>query len=290
MLINQGEARQAATEFEAGLEQFHELGERWGIGQTLFARVELSAYSADHGSVIAALQEAKEILAGLGDREDVGHIMVRSAHTRALAGDVEGARRDLEAAERIAEAVGAIEERLYNCWLRGQIERWEGNLDAARPVLESGLRESRDGIHPFGQIHSSILASLGHLELATGNLSAARGWYERAMVVALGTKDRPVMARVVELRAAVAVAEGDPERAATLLGEATTLRGLPDEADPDVARVRAAARAALGDEGYALAHQRGTARPRDQVEAALASEVMSAAGTPAAPAGRTPAR
>jgi len=290
LLINQGEARQAATEFEAGLEQFHELGERWGIGQTLFARVELSAYSADHGSVIAALQEAKEILAGLGDREDVGHIMVRSAHTRALAGDVEGARRDLEAAERIAEAVGAIEERLYNCWLRGQIERWEGNLDAARPVLESGLRESRDGIHPFGQIHSSILASLGHLELATGNLSAARGWYERAMVVALGTKDRPVMARVVELRAAVAVAEGDPERAATLLGEATTLRGLPDEADPDVARVRAAARAALGDEGYALAHQRGTARPRDQVEAALASEVMSAAGTPAAPAGRTPAR
>src|SRR6266542_2497495 len=290
LLINQGEARQAATEFEAGLEQFHELGERWGIGQTLFARVELSAYSADHDSVIAALQEAKEILAGLGDREDVGHIMVRSAHTRALAGDVEGARRDLEAAERIAEAVGAIEERLYNCWLRGQIERWEGNLDAARPVLESGLRESRDGIHPFGQIHSSILASLGHLELATGNLSAARGWYERAMVVALGTKDRPVMARVVELRAAVAVAEGDPERAATLLGEATTLRGLPDEADPDVARVRAAARAALGDEGYALAHQRGTARPRDQVEAALASEVMSAAGTPAAPAGRTPAR
>jgi predicted ATPase/DNA-binding SARP family transcriptional activator len=290
LLINQGEARQAATEFEAGLEQFHELGERWGIGQTLFARVELSAYSADHDSVIAALQEAKEILAGLGDREDVGHIMVRSAHTRALAGDVEGARRDLEAAERIAEAVGAIEERLYNCWLRGQIERWEGNLDAARPVLESGLRESRDGIHPFGQIHSSILASLGHLELATGNLSATRGWYERAMVVALGTKDRPVMARVVELRAAVAVAEGDPERAATLLGEATTLRGLPDEADPDVARVRAAARAALGDEGYALAHQRGTARPRDQVEAALASEVMSAAGTPAAPAGRTPAR
>src|SRR6266511_3607482 len=290
LLINQGEARQAATEFEAGLEQFHELGERWGIGQTLFARVELSAYSADHDSVIAALQEAKEILAGLGDREDVGHIMVRSAHTRALAGDVEGARRDLEAAERIAEAVGAIEERLYNCWLRGQIERWEGNLDAARPVLESGLRESRDGIHPFGQIHSSILASLGHLELATGNLSAARGWYERAMVVALGTKDRPVMARVVELRAAVAVAEGDPERAATLLGEATTLRGLPDEADPDVARVRAAARAALGDEGYALAHQRGTARPRDQVEAALASEDMSAAGTPAAPAGRTPAR
>jgi hypothetical protein len=95
----------------------------------------------------------------------------------------------------------------------------------------------------------------------------------------------------VELLAAIAIAEGDAERAATLLGEATTLRGLPDEADPDVARVRAAARAGLGDEGFALAYERGTARPRDEVEAALAAGITtSAAGTLAGPAGRTPAR
>jgi predicted ATPase len=290
LLINQGEARQAAAEFDTALERFHELGERWGIGQTLFGRVELSAYGADHDRVIAALEEAKGILAGLGDREDVGHVMVRLAHARALAGDVDGARRDLKAAERIAEAIGAMEERLYNWWLRGQIERWEGNLDAARELLETALQTSGDGAHPMAQIHSSLLVSIGHLELATGKAAGAREWYERALVVAIRSKDRPVIARAVELWAAIAIAEGDPERAAMLLGEATALRGLPDEADPDVARVRVAARAALGDEGFALAYERGAARPRDEVEAALAAGVTSAAETPAAPAARTPPR
>ena len=291
LLINQGEATRAQAQFEIALERFRALGERWGVGQTLFARLELSGFGADHDAVIAALLEAREILAGLGDREDVGHIMVRLAHTRALAGDVEGARRDLEAAERIAEAIGAREERLYNAWVHGQIERWEGNLDSARQLLESGIQEAKGEMHPFGQIHACMLASLGHLELDAGDVPAARGRFERALEVASRTRDRPVVARAVELLAAIAIAEGDAERAATLLGEATTLRGLPDEADPDVARVRAAARAGLGDEGFALAYERGTARPRDEVEAALAAGITtSAAGTLAGPAGRTPAR
>jgi hypothetical protein len=130
----------------------------------------------------------------------------------------------------------------------------------------------------------------GQLELDAGDLEAARGWYERSLVVALRTGDRPVMARSLELLAAIMMAEGRAERAATLLGNAAALRGMPDEADPDVLRVRAAARAALGDEGFALAEERGAARPREELEAALAAEVTSAAGTPGGPAARTPPR
>src|SRR6266567_9049228 len=83
-------------------------------------------------------------------------------------------RRDLEAAERIAEAIGAREERLYNAWVHGQIERWEGNLDSARQLLESGIQEAKGETHPFGQIHACMLASLGHLELDAGDVPAAR--------------------------------------------------------------------------------------------------------------------
>jgi predicted ATPase/DNA-binding SARP family transcriptional activator/tetratricopeptide (TPR) repeat protein len=291
LLINLGEAKQAADVFEVALERFRALGERWGIGQALFARVELSGFGADYQATIAALQEAREILAVLGDREDVGHIMIRLAHTRAAAGDVEGARRDLAEAERIVQAIGAREEKLYINWVSGQVERWAGNPDEARRVLETGIRLAPDGAHPFGQILSSLLTALGHLELATGDLAAAYERFERSLAVAIRSKDRPVIARSVELLAAIALTEGDAERAAILLGEATVLRGLPDEADPDVARVRAAARAALGEEGYTLAYERGAARPRDAVEAALAAGVTtSAAGTPAGPAGRTPPR
>jgi len=65
---------------------------------------------------------------------------------------------------------------------------------------------------------------------------------------------------------------------------------MPDEADVDLRRVGEAARAALGDRGFALAFGRGAARPREEVLAALAAEVSSAAGTPAGPAERTPRR
>ena len=98
------------------------------------------------------------------------------------------------------------------------------------------------------------------------------------------------MARVVELGAAIAVAQGDAGRAAELLGQAETLRGMRDESDPDALRVREAARAALGDQGLALAYGRGAGRPREELMAALAAQVTTGAGTPAAPAARTPPR
>jgi hypothetical protein len=66
---------------------------------------------------------------------------------------------------------------------------------------------------------------------------------------------------------------------------------MPDEAGLDVRRVRDAARAALGAEGFARAHRRGAARPREEVLAALSAPVSSSgAGTRAGPAARTPPR
>ena len=99
-----------------------------------------------------------------------------------------------------------------------------------------------------------------------------------------------MIARVVGLDAAIALADGDPGQAAELLGTAEVLRGMPDEADVDLRQLREAARAALGDRGFALAFGRGAARPREEALAALAAEVSSAAGRPAVPAERTPPR
>jgi predicted ATPase len=290
LLINFGEGRRAAGLLDEAVERFRALGERWGMGLSLFARVDLSAYGADQRTVIPALVEAKETLAMLGDREDVGHVLGRLAWLRALAGDLDGAHLDLEEAERITRSVGATEERLYLSWVAAQIARREGDLAAARALLEQGIEASMEGQHPYGQLHASLLTAHGYLDLDTGDVAAARGWYERSLVVALRTRDRPVIARARELLAAVELAEGRAERAAVLLGNAAMLRGMPDEVDPDVQRVRAAARAALGDEGFALAEERGAAGPREELEAALAAEVTSAAGTPAGPAERTPPR
>jgi predicted ATPase/DNA-binding SARP family transcriptional activator len=289
LLINLGEAGEAQRQLDLALERFSQLGERWGIGQTLFARVELSAMRGDERDVAGALMEAEQVLAGIGGREDIGQIKIRLALAHARAGDLAAAERELAVAEGLAEAIGSNELRVYVLLTRSQIARWQGNLGEARRLADAGFEMFESSWPPFEQFYALLLAARGHVSVEIGDLGGAHDWYQRSLKVAVKTRDRPVIARAVELLAAIAGAEGDPERSATLLGQAAALRGIGDEADPDVLRVRAAARAALGDEGFALAYERGTAWRRENLVEALTAEVTSSGGTPAASAGRTPA-
>jgi predicted ATPase/DNA-binding SARP family transcriptional activator len=288
--VNLGEAGTAERELDQALARFRELGERWGTGQALVARAELRSSRGHPEEAMAALGEAREVLAGLGDREDVSQILIRTAGERARAGQVDQAEDDLEAADRIAHEVGAEDQKLYVRLTRADLARWQGRLDEARKLLDEAIADYRRGGFPVEQVHAVALAALGHIEVAAGRLQDARDRYGQALEVALATRDRPVIARVLGLAAAIDLAGGDARQAAELLGTAEVLRGMPDEADVDLRRVRQAARAALGDRGFDLAFGRGAARPREEVLAALAAEVSSAAGTPAAPAERTPPR
>ncbi len=291
LLINLGEAGSAASELELGLAGFQALGERWGVGQVLITRAELDATRSRHEVAVAALREAMEVFIGLGDREDIGQIMIRLAQEHAQAGEIEQAREDLALADRIAHEVGAEDQKIFIRYTRGDIARWQGRLDEARELIDGAIEDfGRGGGFPIGQRHAILLSSRGHLDVAAGDLDGALVWYQRALLHAVESHDRPVIARVVELLADVALGGGDAERAAVLLGTAEALRGMPDEADVDLLRVRAAARAALGDEGFAQAYRRGAARRRDELLAELSAEVRSAAETPAARAGRTPPR
>ena len=288
--VNLGEAGTAEREFDEALARFRELGERWGTGQALVARAELRSSRGHPEEAMAALGEAREVLAGLGDREDVSQILIRTAGERARAGQVDQAEDDLEAADRIAHEVGAEDQKLYVRLIRADLARWQGRFEEARELLDGAIADYRRGGFPVEQVHAVALAARGHIEVVTGDLEAARGCRDQALRVALATRDRPVIARVLGLAAAIDLAGGDAGRAGELLGTAEVLRGMPDEADVDLRRVREAARAALGDRGFALAFGRGAARPREEALAALAAEVSSAAGRPAAPAERTPPR
>jgi predicted ATPase/DNA-binding SARP family transcriptional activator len=290
LLINLGEVAAAEAELDRGLAGFRELGDRWGMGQVLFARAELSASRGQRDVAVADLEEAQEILEQLGDREDVGQLVIRLAVERARAGDMEQARELLAVGDHIAHEVGAEDQKLIVRHILAEIARWQGRLDEARERLDAVIADLERAGTPIGQRHAMMLVSKGELEVAAGDLDGAHDCYRRALSKALESRDRPVIARVVELLADVALAEGDAERAAALLGTAEVLRGMADEADVDVVRVRATARATLGEQGFALAHRRGTARSRNEALAALVEEVRSAGGTPAAPAARTPPR
>jgi tetratricopeptide (TPR) repeat protein len=288
--VNLGEAAAAERELDQALAQFRELGEGWGAGQALVARADLASTRGQHEQAMATLEEAMEGLAGLGDREDVAQILIRRAGERARAGQVAEAAEDLAAADRLAHEVGAEDQKLNVRLTRADLARWQGRLEEARELLDGAIAHYRRDGFPVEQVHAVALVARGHIGLATGDLAVARDSHDEALRVALGTLDRPVIARVAELGAGIALAAGDAGRAAELLGTAETMRGMPDAADLDLRRISGAARAALGDPGFDRAYRRGAARPRAEVLAELAAEVSSGAGTPAGPAAPPPPR
>jgi predicted ATPase/DNA-binding SARP family transcriptional activator len=269
LMINLGEADEAEAQFDRSLAEFRELGERWGLGQALVSRAELSATRGRHGEALAALEEAREVFVGLGDREDVGQILIRLAQERARAGQVEQARDDLALADRIAHEVGAEDQKFFIQHMLGDLARVEGRLDEARELLDAAIDRFEEVSHPIFQRHALLLVSRGRVDMAAGDPGSARAWCDLALESAGRSRDRPVIGRVVELLAETHLAAGDPEQAAALLGTADLLRGMTDEADVDVARVRSAAVAALGRERFDLAYRRGAERDRDEVLAEL---------------------
>jgi predicted ATPase/DNA-binding SARP family transcriptional activator len=283
LMVNLGEADEAEARFDRALGEFRALGERWGLGQALVSRAELSATRGRHEEAVAALEEAREVFVGLGDREDVGQIIIRLAQERVRAGQLGQAREDLALADRIAHEVGAEDQKFFVQHMLGDLARIEGRLDEARELLDGALGHFEEVSHPIFQRHALLLVSRGRVDLAAGDVEAARQWCDRALESAGSSRDRPVIARVVELRADTYLAAGDAEQAAVLLGTAEVLRGMADEADVDLARVRAAAMAALGRDGFARAYQRGTARPRDEVLAELAPAAIDDARDRAVP-------
>jgi predicted ATPase len=285
MLVNLGEADEAEAQFDAALAAFRQLGERWGLGQVLVARAELSAARGRHADAVAALEEALEVFVGLGDREDVGQIMIRLAQQRVRAGRFEQARDDLALAGRIADEVGAEDQKLFIRHTLADVARLQGRLGEARELLDAAIADFYEVGHPIEQRLALLMVSLARVDLAAGEAEGAGRWCDRALRTALSSRDRPVIARVVDLLAEVTLAEGDAVRAATLLGMAEALRGMPAEAGGDAARVQAAARAALGGDRFDEAYRRGAAEHRDAVLRGLAGADADRA-TPAAGAAR----
>jgi predicted ATPase/DNA-binding SARP family transcriptional activator len=263
--VNLGEAAAAERAFATALARFDALGERWGAGQAMIARADLAATRGQHEQAMAALEDAMEALAGLGDREDVGQVLIRRAGERARAGQVAEAEADLDAADRLAHEVGAEDQKLYVRLTRADLARWRGRLDEARALLDGALAEYRRGGFPVEQVHAVALVALGLIEVAAGDLAAARECYDQGLRAAVATRDRPVIARVTVLGAAVALAAGDPRR-------------RPGVRPGPPARGRAAPRGGAGRSG-----RRGQLRRRNARRASGAATAAIAADQARAP-------
>jgi len=131
-----------------------------------------------------------------------------------------------------------------------------------RRRLRLRREKTNPGLHGqtrFPGDHARALAGTvrATLCLRKGDLAGADAALQRAYAAAVQTRDLPIMSLVAVTSAALADAHGRPAKSAVLLGTAARLRGAHDRTDRQVGDLIHRGRAALGEEAFAAAYDRG---------------------------------
>ncbi|MEU7528460.1 BTAD domain-containing putative transcriptional regulator [Saccharothrix sp. NPDC042600] len=261
-----GEARQA---HESALAGFRGLGERWGMSMVLAQLAELSRAAGDLSSALAYLDEALALGEQFGATEHTASMLAQRAEWHCHRGSFDAAWADLERAAVMARSQGSVETLAEVRLGMAEVARHRGELAVARGWCEEALRVCPRGWFGPEEVRSHIHVAVGRLELAGGDVAAARAVWGLVVESAAEWGNPMVLAKVAEAWAQSCLAEGDAAGAAELLGAARGLRGAVAPVDPDVLAAESAARGALGAEGFAAASARGAGFGRDGLLAAL---------------------
>jgi predicted ATPase len=188
----------------------------------------LAVDTGDDTAAVVARQRLAPLLPGIQDPFLHAVSQLVMAWALPITGDLDGA---------LQEVAASLEE------LRGQDEPvftaiaafGAGSLETALDRHDDAsrhLREARDLAQRFGGdwLTAGCQAELGILEVLRGRLDQARALLDQALDLSLSARSTPFVTLCLAAHAWLALAEGDPERAALLEGAAEGLRqrvGLP---------------------------------------------------------------
>ncbi|MDX2703095.1 BTAD domain-containing putative transcriptional regulator [Streptomyces sp. PA03-6a] len=264
-----GDIAAAETEFDRALAGFRALGDRWGATMALTQLAWLSGARGDVARAVGLIDEALGHAAELGATESVAELLGERGRCGLRAGRYEQARADFTRGLELARGCGAREMFAGAHLGLGECARLTGDPAEARRLSGLALSESLDGWYTGESARAEAHIALGRIAQEEGDTALARGHLREAAGVEHGARDLPLAANLADAFAGLALAEGDPARAAELLGVASALRGTEVPAGPDAARTEGAARAALGDPAHQEAYARGAGLPADRALRAL---------------------
>ena len=218
----------------------------------------------DLDGAVAAYTEASHLLAELGHREDLSQVQLRLAEIAARRGDLARARELSAAARAAAESEGSpIDRGIAAAWwaaLRGHVGRHRRGAPAAggRRAAPRAVRPRAPGARSPGG-HGGGHRPRGSPS-PTPTCRAAREQAARSYRAAVAAQDMPLLALASGSVAELALALGQPERAAELLGASAVVRGGDDPTDPTAVKLMPRLRAALGADRYERCRARGPRR------------------------------
>jgi predicted ATPase/DNA-binding SARP family transcriptional activator len=264
LVLNYGQIDDAGAHLTQGHAEFQAIGDRWGIILCLAGLGEVEMARGRPEEALRILAEARG-LAGSGLHGNYSDMMLISmGRARARTGDLDGAREDLERGVRIAERIGEHDDGARGYLALAELARQTGDLDQARHLVERAreITEPKMRLPGMGLLAMTAYSKLGCLSEQQGDLAAAARWHAQAIGMAASSAEvflpsHPSLAEVVEGLAALAAAQGQPVRAAELLGLAHALHGFRDEASLEVSRTTATVTSAIGTGAFDEAYRRG---------------------------------
>jgi ATP/maltotriose-dependent transcriptional regulator MalT len=264
---NYGDLETMEQQFPLALKEFRALGDRWGIGTAVGAMANIYSARGEVAEAIAALQEARELMAQMRAWDDETFALMRIGMMRLRLGDLPGARTDVAAALDNAVRIGSAAAKAHATFGLAVLAHHEGWLGEAKRLGDEAQALIDRSPMPAPQLRAGILCGLSAIAVSSGAPDEATRYLVEAYAAAMSARDMPVAATVAACLANVMLAQGQPAVAAQLLGAGVRLRGMEDLSDPTVLRVAEAARVKLGPQEYITEYTSGRQLTR---QAALA--------------------
>jgi hypothetical protein len=246
--------RDAEAILELALAEFRTLGERFGISLVL---AELAGQLAMRGEFAGACEHYEQAIAAVtevGAIEDVIRLRTQQALLYWLNGDRDSCAAAIADAERCAEGVTWPDALFELALAKAELARWGGNAAEARHQLGIATALLGDDAAQ-ANIRAGIYDALGYL---ADDLREARTHRVAAWQAASEVGNAFLVAQVLVGVADLALRRDEYEQAARLLAASVGVRGLPDRAHPDAARIERDARRHLGEARFAEVTREGT--------------------------------
>lgn len=255
MRINLGQDGQGAdAHLEMALAEFRALGERYGISVALTELAERIATRGEFATACEHYEQAIAVVTEVGAIDDVIRMRSRQAQLHWLMGDKDSSAAALTEAGRCAERVTWPDALADLALAKAELARWAGNTEEARGQLDVATAMLGDETER-ANVRATTHDLLGYLD---DDLDEARTHRAAACDAATEAGHALLIAQVIVGVADLALRRDQYEQAARLLAAGDAVRGLPDRANPDVARIERTARSRLGEARFAEATDEGS--------------------------------
>jgi non-specific serine/threonine protein kinase len=259
-----------------------------GRATALFWAGMLANVHGDAERAVALGQEALELARSDGNRTDVGEALYLLGRVAQGRGDFAGAAASLEEALAIFRTEGKSTRAAYTLDHLGWIAGRQGDHALAGTRCDEAMAlHLQAGDERGVAMPLLILADGAHEQ---GDLGRAEALFAQALRLLHEFGDPVGVAECLTGLAAVAAEVSQPQRAARLFGAAQAARERSGNATSRVivsatyAAAEAAARRALGDEGFEAAHAAGRALPpAEAVLEAVGGRTKQATRQPSSP-------